>query len=72
MRVYQILCGVLLLFACRHETPTEPINEPPVPQWAMLGKNLRHTANAADPMEYYVGPQQGKIVWSALKNFDGF
>ncbi|MGH7456846.1 MAG: hypothetical protein ACRENG_36185, partial [bacterium] len=54
-------CGVLLLFACRHEMPVETTPETQLPQWPMFGKNLRHTANAADPVEYYSGPQQGAI-----------
>jgi outer membrane protein assembly factor BamB len=44
--------------------PTDTTPQGQLPQWAMFGKNLRHTSNAADPVEYYAGPQQGKIVWT--------
>jgi len=70
MKFKFLLLFAVLLFACQHKMPTPPGDgeEPPPPQWAMFGKNLRHTANAADPVEYYSGPQQGKIVWSWKTN----
>ncbi|MCI0551745.1 MAG: PQQ-binding-like beta-propeller repeat protein [Anaerolineae bacterium] len=58
------LCGVLFLLACSHEMPVEKNGESQLPQWPMFGKNLRHTSNAADPVEYYPGPKNGKIVWT--------
>jgi len=64
MKAVQTLLAALFFLACSHEMPTKQTNETQLPQWAMFGKNLRHTSNAADAVEYYPGPQQGTIVWS--------
>lgn len=54
----------VLAVGCDHKAPVKP--EPPevLPQWPVWGGNLRHTANAADPVEFYVGPELGQEVWS--------
>lgn len=63
MKLKTLLCLVLIL-SCQHKTPVEPNGEMPLPQWPMFGGNLRNTSNAADPVEYYSGPQQGNIIWT--------
>jgi hypothetical protein len=64
MKTLQALLVALLFLACSHEMPTKQNGETPLPQWAMFGKNLRHTSNAADVVEYYAGPQGGQIIWT--------
>lgn len=56
----------VILAACEHKAPTPPENGENInlPQWPMFGKNLRHTRNAADPVEYYPGPQEGNVIWT--------
>jgi outer membrane protein assembly factor BamB len=64
MKVLRTLLVALFFLACSHEMPTKQTNDGQLPQWAMFGKNLRHTSNAADAVEYYPGPSQGQIVWT--------
>lgn len=64
MKGFLFFVCLALLFACNHKTPVEPEMQPQVPQWAMFGKNLRNTSNAADPVVYYSGPKEGRIVWT--------
>ncbi|RMD64413.1 hypothetical protein D6833_04455, partial [Candidatus Parcubacteria bacterium] len=54
---------LLVLFSCRHEMPTQPGAGGELPQWPMFAGNLRNTANAADPVEYYPGPERGEVLW---------
>ncbi|RMD60750.1 hypothetical protein D6833_09215 [Candidatus Parcubacteria bacterium] len=70
MRVKLIcLCVLLLvLFSCRHDMPTQPGAGGELPQWPMFGGNLRNTANAADPVEYYPGPERGEVLWQVPIN----
>jgi len=69
MKALRTLLAALFFLACSHEMPTKQNGETQLPQWAMFGKNLRHTSNAADAVEYYPGPQQGQIVWTVNFGF---
>ncbi|RMD93862.1 MAG: hypothetical protein D6814_15130 [Calditrichaeota bacterium] len=71
MNLKFLLLSAVLLTACQHKLPTPPGagQEEQLPQWPVWGGNLRHTANAADPVEYYVGPSQGVEGWNR-KLFD--
>jgi len=60
-----VLVLMMLSAACqRHKLPLPPEREQALPQWPVWGGNLRHTANAADSVEFYVGPQLGREVWA--------
>jgi len=72
MKTVRTLLAALFFLACSHKMPTKQNGETQLPQWAMFGKNLRHTSNAADPVEYYDGPLLGKISWSSLRTFEGY
>jgi len=63
-RAMFLLLGLLLLSSVCNKSPTGPDGGERLPQWPMFGGNLRNTANAADPVAYYSGPQKGEIVWT--------
>jgi len=65
VRVGLLLALVVGLAGCGGgKLPLPPEREQALPQWPVWGGNLRHTANAADSVEFYVGPTLGRELWS--------